>query len=89
MSRSTEITRSVWSPDRQYLVIAQAKFTTVQGLQGQFIAKAVVHVFKGNPLISGAPSIFSSFSDLHSSDLLDELQNAERIARDFIDSRPA
>jgi hypothetical protein len=87
MCRLTEISRSVWSPDGKYLIIAQAKFRIFKGLPEQFIAKAVVHVFKGDPIISGASSIFSGFSNLHSSDLLDELQNAERIGRDFIASR--
>jgi len=87
MYRATELSRSVWSLDRKYLIVAKAKFRIVGGLPERLIAKAVVHVFEGDPMISGASSIFSSFSDLHSSDLLDEFQNAERIGRDFVASR--
>jgi hypothetical protein len=84
MVKSREMSRSVWTTDGKYLVMAHAKFRTVRGLTGQRIAKAVVHVFAGNPVVSGVDAIFSGFSDLHSYDLLDELQNAERIGRDFV-----
>jgi hypothetical protein len=86
MYKSKEMSRSVWLLDKKYLVMAHAKFRTVRGLTGQLIAKAVVHVYEGDPVVSGASSIFSGFSDLHSYDLLDELQNAERIGRDFVSS---
>lgn len=66
--------------------MAHAKFLTSMGVSGQPIAKAVVHVYEGDPLITGATSIFHGFSNLHSYDLLDELQNAERIGRDFLNS---
>jgi hypothetical protein len=86
MYKSKEISRSVWSSDGNYLVMAHAKFRTTRGITGQLIAKAVVHVYEGDPVITGAASIFFAFSHLHSCDLLDELQNAERIGRDFLTS---
>lgn len=86
MAKSREISRSVWTTDGKYLVIAHAKFRTVRGLTGQRIAKAIVHVYASDPVVTGGSTIFSGFSDLHSYDLLDELQNAERIGRDFVAS---
>jgi hypothetical protein len=84
MYKSREMSRSIWTPDGKYLVMAHAKFRTVRGPTGQRVAKAVVHVYAGDPLVSGVDWIFSGFSELHSYDLLDELQNAERIGRDFV-----
>ena len=66
--------------------MAHAKFRERMVANGIFIAQAVVHVFDGDPFRTGESAIFYSFSDLHSSDLLDELQNAERIGRDFLNS---
>jgi hypothetical protein len=86
MDELNELARSVWSPDKKYLVMAHAKFRTVHGPNERAIAKAVVHVYRGDPIVTGASSIFSCFSMLHSSDLLDELQNAERLGRDFLAS---
>jgi hypothetical protein len=86
MYKSTEISRSVWSSDGRYLVMAHAKFRERLAACGVRVAKAVVHVFEGDPVLTGASAIFYSFSELHSGDLLDELQNAERIGRDFLAS---
>ena len=66
--------------------MAHAKFRELRTSADLQIAKAVVHVFDGNPAVSGAGAIYHAFSELHSSDLLDELQNAERIGRDFVSS---
>lgn len=84
MYKSDELLRSIWSLDRRYLVLAHAKFRNVRGPAGQPIAKAVVIVFEGDPAVEGTPVVYSAFSNLHSCDLLDELQNAERIGRDFV-----
>lgn len=86
MHKSKEISRSMWTSDGRYLVMAHAKFRARLAASGIRVAKAVVHVFEGDPVITGASAIFYSFSELHSSDLLDELQNAERIGRDFLAS---
>jgi hypothetical protein len=86
MDKPNELARSVWSPDKKYLVMAHARFRTVHGPGGRPIAKAMVHVYQGDPTVTGASSIFSCFSMLHCSDLLDELQNAERLGRDFLAS---
>lgn len=66
--------------------MAHAKFRNLRNSLGIQIAKAVVHVFDGDPLITGESAVFYAFSELHSYDLLDELQNAERIGRDFVAS---
>lgn len=66
--------------------MAHAKFRTVRSTLGIQVAKAVVHVFDGDPAVTGMPAVFYAFSQLHSYDLLDELQNAERIGREFVDS---
>lgn len=66
--------------------MANAKFRNLRSSLGIQIAKAVVHVFDGDPTVTGKAAIFYSFSELHSYDLLDELQNAERIGREFVDS---
>jgi hypothetical protein len=86
MFKSKELLRSIWSPDRRYLILAHAKFRNVRGLNDRPIAKAIVIVFEGDPAASDTPAVFSSYSELHSYDLLDELQNAERIGRDFVAS---
>jgi hypothetical protein len=86
MNESKEMSRSIWSLDGKFLMTSHAKFRETRGLTGQPIAKAVVLVFEGDPLFTGKQPIFSAFSDLHSYDLLDELQNAERIGRDFVSS---
>jgi hypothetical protein len=86
MHKSNELSRSTWSPDGRYLVVAHAKFRELRTDADRKIAKAVVHVFEGDPAITGAPAIYYAFSELHSRDLLDELQNAERIGRDFVSS---
>jgi hypothetical protein len=66
--------------------MAHAKFRNLHSALGIQIAKAVVHVYDGDPVITGQAAIFYAFSELHSYDLLDELQNAERIGREFVDS---
>jgi hypothetical protein len=73
MRKSEEISRSIWSPDGWYLVMAHAKFRELRISAGLQIAKAVVHVFDGDPAASGATAIYHAFSELHSNDLLDEL----------------
>lgn len=85
MHKSKEISRSMWTSDGRYLVMAH-KFRARLAASGIRVAKAVVHIFEGDPVITGASAIFYAFSELHSSDLLDELQNAERIGRDFLAS---
>ena len=64
--------------------MAHAKYRNLRTRAGIQIAKAVVHVFDGDPVLTGAGAIYYAFSELHSHDLLDELQNAERIGRDFV-----
>jgi hypothetical protein len=86
MYKPEEISRSIWSLDGRYLIMAHAKFRERLAACGIFVAKAVVHVFDGDPFITGESAIFYSFSELHSGNLLDELQNAERIGRDFLTS---
>lgn len=86
MRKSEELSRSIWTPNGRYLIMAHAKFRELRTVSGLEIAKAVVHVFDGDPVASGATAIYYAFSELHSSDLLDELQNAERIGRDFVSS---
>jgi hypothetical protein len=86
MHKSKDMSRSIWSSDGKYLMMSHAKFREAKGWMGQPIAKAVIFIFEGDPVITGAPSIFSALSTLHSFDLLDELQNAERIGREFVDS---
>jgi hypothetical protein len=86
MYKSKELSRSIWSPDGRYLVMAHAKFRNLRTAAGIRIAKAVVHVFDRDPVVAGAAPLYYAFSELHSYDLLDELQNAERIGRDFISS---
>jgi hypothetical protein len=46
----------------------------------------VVHVYEGDPVVMEKAAIFEAYSKLHSYDLLDELQNAERMGRDYVDS---
>jgi hypothetical protein len=86
MHKSKELSRSIWSADGKYLMTSHAKFRDTRGLTNRPIAKAVVLVFDGDPLLTGQQPIFSALSDLHSYDLLDELQNAERIGREFVAS---
>jgi hypothetical protein len=86
MHKSKELSRSIWSSDEKYLMMSHAKFKDARAWNARPIAKAVVLVFEGDPLKTGDLPIFSALSDLHSFDLLDELQNAERIGRDFLTS---
>jgi hypothetical protein len=86
MHKSKEMSRSNWSRDGRFLIMAHVKYRSLRSAMGIQIAKAVVHVFDGDPAVNGMPAIFYAFSELHSYDLLDELQNAERIGRDFVDS---
>ena len=86
MHKSNELSRSVWSTDGRYLMMTHAKFQNSRNASDIQIAKAVVRVYDGDPVVTGKDAIFYSFSELHSYDLLDELQNAERIGREFIDS---
>lgn len=64
--------------------MAHAKFRERMVANGIFIAKAVVHVFDGDPLITGESAIFYSFSDLHSCDLLDELRMLNASVETFL-----
>ena len=64
--------------------MAHAKYRNLRTPAGIQISKAVVHVFDGDPVLTGAGPIYYAFTKLHSHDLLDELQNAERIGRDFV-----
>lgn len=86
MYKSKEISRRLWSSDGRYLVMAHAKFRERMAACGVHVAIAVVHIFEGDPVLTDASAIFYSFSQLHSGDLLDEVQNAERIGRDFFAS---
>jgi len=47
--------------------------------------RAEVMVFRGDPMFNRRREIFYALSQLHSDALLDELQYAERITRNFID----
>jgi hypothetical protein len=84
MIKNKEISRTTWSSDGKYQIVAYAKFDPVIGVTTIPTARAVVHVFEGDSMAPSSSSIFASLSDLHCNDLLDELQNAERIGRDFI-----
>jgi len=77
--------RTTWTQDRQYVIKARAKFAHPLIGGALVAARADVMVFRGDPEITRRREIFYALSQLHSHDLLDELQNAERIARDFID----
>jgi hypothetical protein len=66
--------------------MTHAKFSNLRSFIGGPIAQAVVHVYDGDPVVTGKAAIFNAFSKLHSYDLLDELQNAERIGRDYVHS---
>lgn len=80
----TEIYRETWSSDRRYLIRAYAKLVPGFDAVCDSAAMGVVQVFEGDPAVTGLPEIFLSSSKLNCADLLDELQNAERIGRDFI-----
>jgi hypothetical protein len=82
MNIRTDIFRETWSADGRYLIRAYAK--VVADFARGSRAMGVVQVFDGDPSLTGKPDIFLSSSKLHGNDLLDELQNAERIGRDFI-----
>jgi hypothetical protein len=86
MHNSKEMSRSVWTSDGKYLIMAHAKFSSARSVSGAQIAKAVVHVYEGDPVVMKKAAIFEAYSKLHSYDLLDELQNAERMGRDYVDS---
>jgi hypothetical protein len=86
MPNKNEISRETWSTDSQYFLRAFAIIAKSVGPAGIPVAKAIVQVFRGHPAVTSASEIFISMSTLGSYDLLDELQNAERIGRDFIAS---
>ena len=84
MSHRKELFRETWSSDRKYLIRAYAKVVAQPGITRVFTAIAFVQVFEGDPKITPPRELFFSASELNAHDLLDELQNAERIGRDFI-----
>lgn len=86
MHNRNEILRETRSADGKYFIRAYAKIPRL-GLLGH-MARAIglVQVFEGDPSVTGNPEIFLSASRLNGTDLLDELQNAERIGRDYVDS---
>lgn len=86
MQKKERLQRETWTLDHQYLIRAYAKFDGPQVNSKKRYARAVVQVFKGDPAITFECEIFFAVSVLHGEDLLDELQNAERIARDFIEA---
>lgn len=84
MRNRKDIYRETWSADGRYLIRAYAKFSVETATEGSKKAIGVVQVFEGDPTLSGAPEIFLSSSKLNCIDLLDELQNAEWLGRDFV-----
>lgn len=84
MRTRNEIFRETRSADGRYVIRAYARIGDQHTMASVFGVLGVVQVFDGDPSINGRPEIFLSSSKLNSHDLLDELQNAERIGRDFI-----
>lgn len=79
-----EISRDTWSADGRYLIRAYAKIPRIAPLGHMARAIGLVQVFDGDPSLTGNRELFLSASELNSTDLLDELQNAERLGRDFV-----
>lgn len=83
-SNQNDIYRETWSPDRRFLIRAYARNSVETNVKNVFRTVGVVQVFEGDPKLSGMPEIFLSSSKLNGNDLLDELQNAEWLGRDFV-----
>jgi len=84
MSNRKDIYRETWSADGRYLIRAYARFSVATAIKGSYKTVGVVQVFEGDPKLSGMSEIFLSSSKLNGIDLLDELQNAEWLGRDFV-----
>lgn len=84
MRNRKDIYRETWSADGKYLIRAYARFSIEAAVEGSHKVVGVVQVFEGDPKLSGMPEIFLSSSKLNGTDLLDELQNAEWLGRDFV-----
>ena len=84
MHKRKDILRETWSANGRYLIRAYSKIADAIHVGYVPHVMGVVQVFDGDPSVNGKPEIFLSCSKLNGFDLLDELQNAERIGRDFI-----
>ena len=84
MPKQQDIFRETWSADGRYLIRAYARIADATYVGYVSRALGVVQVFDGDPAVNGKAEVFLSSSRLNSYDLLDELQNAESIGRDFI-----
>lgn len=84
MSNRKDIYRKAWSADGRYLIRAHARSSVDTAIKSSYKTVGVMQVFEGDPKISDMSEIFGSPSKLNDIDLLDELQNAEWLGRDFI-----
>jgi hypothetical protein len=76
--------RTTFSASRQYFIRAEARWAKPSFGPARIVVKA--EVFEGSPTIVGNENIFLHKAQAATSDLLDALQSAEAIARQYIDS---
>lgn len=76
--------RTTFSASRKYFIRAEAKWAKPRLGPARIFVKA--EVFEGSPTILGNEHIFLHKAQAGTSDLLDALQSAEAIARQYIDS---
>ena len=76
--------RTTFSTNRLYAIRAKAKWLKPQVGSARIFVQA--EVFQGNPTIIGNEPVFLHKAQAETSDLLDALQSAEVIARQYINS---
>lgn len=80
------MTRDSWSLDGQYFLRATVNFLPDINLREVDVINGSVRVYLGDLEIAGSMAIFMSETQSHSDDLYGQLDVAEQLGRDYINS---